>query len=279
MVEESCPENKPPEDWDWKGIHAGLPGALRAPSSTRASKSSAKPTRVVKRLYERRRRGVPARREKELGVEIALRIFRHIYIETIDEAWVDHLSNMEHLRDGIGLRGYGQRDPKNEYKKEGYNLFLNMMAKVSGDRAREVLRGAPSRSKEEIAARRAGSRAPLPGRARARRRPPPGRGRRPRSGAQSAPRGARRRAGERSPAARRRGARRSAATTPVPAARARSSRSATARSSKKRAPPIRTTTSRNRGRNPGGNQRGVGRARGVRFPKLPGSRTDAVLAG
>jgi len=36
------------------------------------------------------------------------------------------------LRDGIGLRGYGQRDPKNEYKKEGYNLFLNMMAKVSG---------------------------------------------------------------------------------------------------------------------------------------------------
>ncbi len=39
---------------------------------------------------------------------------------------------MEHLRDGIGLRGYGQKDPKNEYKKEGYNLFLNMMAKVSG---------------------------------------------------------------------------------------------------------------------------------------------------
>jgi preprotein translocase subunit SecA len=38
---------------------------------------------------------------------------------------------MEHLRDGIGLRGYGQRDPKNEYKKEGYNLFLNMMANVS----------------------------------------------------------------------------------------------------------------------------------------------------
>ena len=38
---------------------------------------------------------------------------------------------MEHLRDGIGLRGYGQRDPKQEYKKEGYNLFVNMMAKVS----------------------------------------------------------------------------------------------------------------------------------------------------
>jgi preprotein translocase subunit SecA len=40
---------------------------------------------------------------------------------------------MEHLRDGIGLRGYGQRDPKNEYKKEGYNLFLNMMANTSSN--------------------------------------------------------------------------------------------------------------------------------------------------
>jgi preprotein translocase subunit SecA len=49
----------------------------------------------------------------------------------IEQAWVDHLQNMEHLRDGIGLRGYGQRDPKNEYKKEGFNLFLNMMASIS----------------------------------------------------------------------------------------------------------------------------------------------------
>jgi preprotein translocase subunit SecA len=40
---------------------------------------------------------------------------------------------MEHLRDGIGLRGYGQKDPKQEYKKEGYNLFVNMMARVSSN--------------------------------------------------------------------------------------------------------------------------------------------------
>jgi preprotein translocase subunit SecA len=64
-------------------------------------------------------------------VEQVLRIFRHFYLEEIDRAWVDHLTNMEHLRDGIGLRGYGQRDPKNEYKKEGYDLFLNMVANVS----------------------------------------------------------------------------------------------------------------------------------------------------
>lgn len=43
------------------------------------------------------------------------------------------MSSMEHLRDGIHLRGYGQRDPKQEYKKEGYNLFLNMIANVSSN--------------------------------------------------------------------------------------------------------------------------------------------------
>ena len=64
-------------------------------------------------------------REKEMGTELLLRVFRHFYLEDIDKQWVEHLTNMEHLRDGIGLRGYGQRDPKQEYKKEGYDIFVN----------------------------------------------------------------------------------------------------------------------------------------------------------
>jgi preprotein translocase subunit SecA len=73
------------------------------------------------------------KREEEIGVELILRIFRHIYLEEADRAWVDHLTEMDHLRDSIGLRGYGQKDPKQEYKKEGYNLFLDMVAKVSSN--------------------------------------------------------------------------------------------------------------------------------------------------
>jgi preprotein translocase subunit SecA len=72
-------------------------------------------------------------KEKELGTELFLRVFRHFYLEEIDRQWVDHLTNMEHLRDGIGLRGYGQRDPKQEYKKEGYDIFVNMMSGVSSN--------------------------------------------------------------------------------------------------------------------------------------------------
>ena len=72
-------------------------------------------------------------REKDMGTELLLRVFRHFYLEEIDRAWVEHLTNMEHLRDGIGLRGYGQQDPKQEYKKEGYDIFVNMMASTSSN--------------------------------------------------------------------------------------------------------------------------------------------------
>ncbi len=68
-----------------------------------------------------------------MGTELLLRVFRHFYLEEIDRQWVDHLTNMEHLRDGIGLRGYGQLDPKQEYKKEGYDVFVTMTAASSSN--------------------------------------------------------------------------------------------------------------------------------------------------
>jgi preprotein translocase subunit SecA len=78
-----------------------------------------------------------------------MRIFRTIYLEEIDRAWVDHLTNMEHLRDGIGLRGYGQRDPKLEYKIEGYEIFVNMMAAVSGGVSQKLFRAEVRREQAE----------------------------------------------------------------------------------------------------------------------------------
>ena len=129
MVEESCPPNKQAEDWDWKSIHQGFREHFRVdPEKTIDEIGDA--DFLVRELYRFAEAAYVAK-EKDLGPDLLLRALRHIYVESIDEAWVDHLSNMEHLRDGIGLRGYGQRDPKNEYKKEGYNLFLNMMAKIS----------------------------------------------------------------------------------------------------------------------------------------------------
>jgi preprotein translocase subunit SecA len=71
-------------------------------------------------------------REKDVPVEYLLRAFRMLVLEEIDRAWIDHLTNMDHLRDGIGLRGYGQKDPKLEFKKEGFDMFTAMMVSVNG---------------------------------------------------------------------------------------------------------------------------------------------------
>jgi preprotein translocase subunit SecA len=131
VIEESCPTNKPPEDWDWKGIRSGFAehfgGKKPVDYETQHDLSELAHT-LYKQAF-----GVLEEKEKEMGTELLLRVFRHFYLEDIDRQWVDHLTNMEHLRDGIGLRGYGQRDPKQEYKKEGYNLFVSMMAATSSN--------------------------------------------------------------------------------------------------------------------------------------------------
>jgi preprotein translocase subunit SecA len=130
IVEECCPQNKPPEDWDWKGIKSGFIEhfAGKPPDVEHLHD----PEQIAKALFAAAETQFQEK-EKEAGTELFLRVFRHFYLEEIDRQWVDHLTNMEHLRDGIGLRGYGQRDPKQEYKKEGYDVFMNMMAATSSD--------------------------------------------------------------------------------------------------------------------------------------------------
>lgn len=57
-------------------------------------------------------------------------ILRYFILEELDRSWKEHLLNMDHLRDGIGLRGYGQRDPRQEYKREGFTLFQELIFRI-----------------------------------------------------------------------------------------------------------------------------------------------------
>ncbi len=138
MVEESCPANKQPEDWDWKGLREGFFEHFAVKYDGEIDHIHGL-DELAHKLYGQAHAAVEER-EKEMGTELFLRIFRHIYLEEIDRAWVEHLTNMEHLRDGIGLRGYGQRDPKQEYKKEGYDIFITMMAATNSNVATKVFR-------------------------------------------------------------------------------------------------------------------------------------------
>src|SRR5690606_2732004 len=145
ITEEACPSTKLPEDWNWKAVRAAYQELFSTPLTV-AIEQFGDANQVVTALFEEGEKAY-LRRKNAMGVDLVLRVFRHLYTQAIDQAWVDHLQNMEHLRDGIGLRGYGQRDPKNEYKKEGYDLFLNMMANVSSNVLTKLMEFKPEGSR------------------------------------------------------------------------------------------------------------------------------------
>ena len=89
-------------------------------------------------------------REEELGRPFLLYFARHFMLEEIDSQWIDHLKSMDHLREGIGLRGYGQKDPKKEYKKEGFDLFGAMMDNININAAKSIFHVMIKREEEEI---------------------------------------------------------------------------------------------------------------------------------
>ena len=82
-------------------------------------------------------------KESEVGPETMRQIERYVMLQTLDFLWKDHLLNMDHLREGIGLRGYAQRDPLHEYKREGFDMFSSLMNRLSYDVCEKLFRVQP----------------------------------------------------------------------------------------------------------------------------------------
>jgi len=78
------------------------------------------------------------RKEAEFGTPLMDYLIRMISLQSIDIHWKDHLLGMDHLKEGIGLRGYGQKDPVREYQKEGYDLFMDMIQRIKEDTVRKL---------------------------------------------------------------------------------------------------------------------------------------------
>ena len=71
-----------------------------------------------------------AEKEKIVPAELMRRVERDLMLQIVDAQWKDHLYSLDHLKEGIGLRGYGQRDPLVEYKKESFTLFQDMRGRI-----------------------------------------------------------------------------------------------------------------------------------------------------
>jgi preprotein translocase subunit SecA len=72
-------------------------------------------------------------KEKDFGEPLMNYLMKVIMLQCIDTQWKDHLLSMDHLKEGIGLRGYGQKDPVREYQKEGYDMFMDMIHRIKED--------------------------------------------------------------------------------------------------------------------------------------------------
>ena len=81
-----------------------------------------------------------ANREKQIGRDLSAEIEKFVFLQSIDRLWIDHLDAMENLREGIGLRGYGQQDPLVEYKKEAFSGFENLMTMIDNEIVKRIFR-------------------------------------------------------------------------------------------------------------------------------------------
>jgi preprotein translocase subunit SecA len=136
MVEEIIPEyideKSHPEQWDIKGLdervfrHFTLKLHL-AGKGGEITPETAQETIVTEAMSHLRKK------EAEFGAPLMDYLMKMIMLQSIDTKWKENLLAMDHLKEGIGLRGYGQKDPVREYQKEGYDMFMDMIARIKED--------------------------------------------------------------------------------------------------------------------------------------------------
>jgi preprotein translocase subunit SecA len=123
-----CPEGAYPETWDLAGLKESL-----------ASRFSYRPADLEQGTLSRDEfrekiwRGIETSyqdKEAEIGTELMRRLEKIFMLQAVDHQWKDHLLAMDHLKEGVGLRGYGQKDPLIEYKKEGFEMFEEMKQRI-----------------------------------------------------------------------------------------------------------------------------------------------------
>jgi preprotein translocase subunit SecA len=131
MIATHIPEKAYAEQWDVDGLHAAVMGVfdLDLPFAEWAKEDGISEDvvheRLTKAVDER-----AAKKAADFGPDIMRQIEKAVLLQTLDHLWREHLVMLEHLRQVIGLRGYGQRDPLNEYKTESFTLFEHMLAKL-----------------------------------------------------------------------------------------------------------------------------------------------------
>jgi preprotein translocase subunit SecA len=136
VLDEMAPDNVHPDQWNAAGLKEKILGffgvdiAKEGIDTTQLNRHE-----LGEAIYERLKQSYESK-EQMIGPEAMRYHERMILLSVLDSQWKDHLLNMDHLKEGIGLRSYGQHDPLVEYKRESFDMFEAMMARFQQDAVR-----------------------------------------------------------------------------------------------------------------------------------------------
>jgi preprotein translocase subunit SecA len=152
LVDEYLPPKSYADQWDAKGLYAAVIEilAVEAPVIEWADEDGVDQEIVRERLYEATDK-LMAKKAEAFGDEQMRQIEKQFLLQTIDGKWREHLLTLEHLRSVVGFRGYAQRDPLNEYKTEGFQLFETMLDSLRVEVTKKLARVRPLSEEERKA--------------------------------------------------------------------------------------------------------------------------------
>jgi len=140
VVEEFAEDRKDSSEWDWPGYHERM---LEMFNIGRQWSEEERVDLTKDKLYEKTMELVQlayAAQEELNSPENMRQLEKILLLQIVDASWKDHLLSMDHLKEGIGLRGYGQKNPLNEYKREGFELFNRLMDAIRSQVVSHLMR-------------------------------------------------------------------------------------------------------------------------------------------
>jgi preprotein translocase subunit SecA len=153
MIDFYCPENAYPETWDITGLKDAMASKFSYRMTPDIDPQSLSREELRDRLWETISKGYEEK-EQEIGPELMRHLEKVFMLQAVDHQWKDHLLAMDHLKEGIGLRGYAQRDPLIEYKKEGFEMFEEMKQRIVDTTVESIFRVRAAKGQEREIERR-----------------------------------------------------------------------------------------------------------------------------
>ena len=130
VVQGVADEKTPSEDWDWDWFFNRVSELFNIDLAWNKTERTDLDRQTLLEKLEAEVEAKYRRQEEQNGIDQMRHLERMVLLQMVDTLWKEHLLNMDHLKEGIGLRGYGQKNPLDEYKKEGFDLFMNMIESV-----------------------------------------------------------------------------------------------------------------------------------------------------